>query len=63
MCMAKRVFGKVSLRVLPCLVPSNIHSVLFPVNEPHQSIAYPSFYSTPSSIHTSIPIYVMEISG
>ncbi len=61
--MAKRVFGKVSQRVLPYLVPSNIHSVLFSVNELRQSIAYPSFHSMPLSPHASFSICVMKISG
>jgi hypothetical protein len=58
--LAKGVFGKAPLRVLPRLMPSNVHTVQFPANEPRQAIAYSSFHSKPLSIPPATLSYHAE---
>ena len=48
------------MRVLPCHVASNIHTVLFPANATRQPIAYSSFHSKPSSIPPATLSYLAE---
>jgi len=48
------------MRVLSCLAPSGIHSVQPLASKTPQPIAYSSFYSTPSSIHTAALSYPAE---
>jgi hypothetical protein len=54
---------KAPMRVLPCLAPSDIHTVLSSVSKTHQSIAYSSFQPKPSSSHSILFSYAAEQNG